>query len=173
MLFLSSFQNKMIQTFIHKQFVFFQVENKNFSVLDLEKHETKDIADSHINGELTVIWRNWDKIIHDPEMIYVNSVNHGEIKGPHLHKNRTSYFHCLQGKITLIIKDKIGKFHEIETNSDEPTLIYIPKNISSAHLNSGNEIARILTLADVSWKPNDNEMKNITFNDYDWKKWKV
>jgi len=30
-----------------------------------------------------------------------------------------------------------------------------------------------LTLADVSWKPNDNEMKNITFNDYDWKKWKV
>jgi len=47
----------MIQTFIDKQFMFFQVENKNFSELDLEKHQTKDITDSHINGELTVIWR--------------------------------------------------------------------------------------------------------------------
>tara|TARA_B100001245_G_scaffold170795_1_gene129580 strand:+ start:101 stop:208 length:108 start_codon:yes stop_codon:yes gene_type:complete len=33
------------------------VENKNFSVWDLERHQTKDITDSHINGELTVIWR--------------------------------------------------------------------------------------------------------------------
>tara|TARA_B100000678_G_scaffold133511_1_gene111502 strand:- start:325 stop:432 length:108 start_codon:yes stop_codon:yes gene_type:complete len=33
------------------------VENKNFSVWDLERHQTKDIIDSHINGELTVIWR--------------------------------------------------------------------------------------------------------------------
>jgi len=26
-------------------------------------------------------------------------------------------------------------------------------------------------LADVAWKPNDNEMENNTFDDYDWKKW--
>jgi len=30
-----------------------------------------------------------------------------------------------------------------------------------------------LTLADVSWKPNDNEMQNITFDDYDWKRLKT
>ena len=71
----------MIQTFIHRQFVFFQVESKNFSVLDLEKHETKDITDSHINGELTVVWRDWDNLIKKhPKMVYVNSVNPGEIK---------------------------------------------------------------------------------------------
>ena len=49
----------MIQTFIHKQFVFFQVENKNFSAWGLEKHQIINIKDFHINGELTVIWRDW------------------------------------------------------------------------------------------------------------------
>ena len=147
------------------------MEKGDFSVFELEKHETRDISDSHVNGELTVIWRNWDKIIHDPEMIYVNSVNPGEIKGPHLHKNRTSYFHCLQGKITLIIKDKIGKFHEIETNSEDRKLVMVSNGIAAAIVNPSNEISKVLVMADISWKPNDNEMQNIDFEDYDWTKW--
>jgi len=57
------------------------MQKKDFSVFQLENHETKDVLDSHINGELTVIWRNWDEIINKPEMIYLNSVNPGEIKG--------------------------------------------------------------------------------------------
>ena len=57
------------------------MSNKNFSVWELEKHETKDTTDSHTNGELTVIWRDWDNIIKNhPKMIYVNSINPGEIK---------------------------------------------------------------------------------------------
>jgi dTDP-4-dehydrorhamnose 3,5-epimerase len=27
-------------------------------------------------------------------------------------------------------------------------------------------------LADIAWRPNDNEMENLTFDDYDWQKWK-
>jgi len=27
-------------------------------------------------------------------------------------------------------------------------------------------------LADIAWRPNDNEMKNMKFEDYDWNKWK-
>ena len=46
-----------------------------FFVHKLERHETKDTTDSHINGELTVTWRDWDKIINDPKMVYVNSIN--------------------------------------------------------------------------------------------------
>ena len=90
----------ILQTFIHKQFIFFQVENKNFSVWDLEKHPTKDNTDYHVNGELTVIWRDWDNLIKNhPKMVYVNSINPGEIKGPHIHKNRfreTSFSHCIK-----------------------------------------------------------------------------
>ena len=57
--------------------------------INLEKHETKDVSDGHVNGSLTVVWRDWDKIIKNPiNMIYVSSVNPGESKGPHIHTKR-------------------------------------------------------------------------------------
>ena len=31
------------------------------------------------------------------------------------------------------------------------------------------KVAKVLT--DIAWKPNDNEMDNVTFDNYDWKKW--
>ena len=148
------------------------MDNQNFSVLDLQTHETKDIGDSHINGELTVIWRNWDDIIKNPEMVYLNSVNPGEIKGPHIHKNRTSYFLCLNGKMVIVVQDTDGKYHEIETDSTEAKLISVSNGIPAAIVNPSQNISKILVLADVAWKPNDNEMKNVSFENYDWDKWK-
>ena len=85
----------------------FQMSDKKISLWDLEKHETKDTLDSHINGELTVVWRDWDNLIKDhPKMVYINSINPGEKKGPHLHKKRTTYFSCIRGKILLIAQEK-------------------------------------------------------------------
>jgi len=138
----------------------------------LETHLTKDVTDSHENGSLTVIWRDWDKIIKNPpKMIYVSSVNPGEIKGPHIHTKRDSYFICIHGKVVFIIKENDGNYREIISSEDEPVLVYVPKNFSSAHINLSNSVSRILTLADLAWKPNDNEMKNTHFINYDWKKW--
>tara|TARA_Y100000996_G_C22307195_1_gene554686 strand:- start:45 stop:491 length:447 start_codon:yes stop_codon:yes gene_type:complete len=148
------------------------MEESDFSIIELENHETKDVNDNHINGDLTVIWRNWDKIINDPEMVYLNSVNPGEIKGPHIHKNRTSYFFCISGTMVIIIKDKNGNYHEIKTNSTESKLVSISNGIAAAILNPSEKPSKILVLADVSWKPNDDEMKNTSFNDYNWQKWK-
>ena len=146
---------------------------KTGSVIELEKHVTKDIHDSHTNGDLTVIWRDWDNIIKKtPKMVYVSSVNPGEIKGPHLHKNRTSYFSCIHGKVVFIIQDEDGIFEEIEVDSGDSILICVPNGIASAHINVGKEQARILVLADIAWKPNDNEMINVEFSDYDFNKWK-
>ena len=146
---------------------------KTGSIIELEKHVTKDIHDSHTNGDLTVIWRDWDNIIKKtPKMVYVSSVNPGEIKGPHLHKNRTSYFSCIHGKVVFIIQDKEGNFEEIEVNSEKPVLICVSNGIASAHVNTGKEQARILVLADIAWKPNDNEMINVDFSNYDFDKWK-
>jgi len=141
--------------------------------IKLEVHQTKDIDDQHVNGSLTVIWRDWDKIIKNkPKMVYVSSVNPGEIKGPHLHIKRNSYFVCIHGKVVFIVRNKNGKYDEIESSDDNPVLIHVPKNYPSAHLNLSNEISRVLTLADIAWRPNDNEMKNVTFDDYNWSKWK-
>ena len=139
----------------------------------LEVHDTKDISDNHVNGSLTVIWRDWDEIIKNPpKMVYVSSVNPGEIKGPHIHTKRDSYFVCIHGKVVFIIKEKNGIYKEIESSENEPILVHVPKNSSSAHINLSKDVSRVLTLADLSWKPNDNEMKNDLYDDYNWDKWK-
>ncbi len=148
------------------------MKNDTIRSINLEKHETKDIKDGHINGSLTVVWRDWDNILpNHPKMVYISSVNPGEIKGPHIHTKRDSNFVCVHGKVVFVIKNKDGKYSEIESSDDNPTLVYVPKNYSSAHLNLSNNVSRVLTLADLAWRPNDNEMKNDTFEDYDWSKW--
>ena len=144
----------------------------DFSVHPLEKHLTKDINDGHFNGELTVVWRDWDKLLKNhPKMVYVSSINPGEIKGPHIHTKRTSYFVCIHGKVLFIIRNSDGKYSEIESSAENPVLIQIPNNVPSAHINLDQSISRVLALADISWKPNDNEMINTNFDDYNWKKW--
>ena len=104
-------------------------------------------------------------------MVYVSSVNPDEMKGPHLHTKRNSYFVCIHGKVLFVIKERNGKYIEIESSESEPKLICVPKNIASAHLNLSNNVSRVLVLADLAWKPDDNEMENVNFDDYDWKKW--
>ena len=144
----------------------------DFDSINLEKHPTKDIDDGHVNGELTVIWRDWDNIIKNhPKMVYVSSIEPGEVKGPHIHTKRTSHFVCIHGKVVFIIKNNDGSYSEIESSDEKPVLINIPKNVPSAHINLTENISRVLTLADISWKPDDNEMVNTNFDDYDWKKW--
>ena len=108
----------------------------------------------------------------DPKMIYVSSVNVGEVKGPHLHTVRNSYFTCIHGKVLFIIKDKTGKYHEIESSEERPRMIIVPKGTPSAHVNLSDDISRVLAIADVAWKPNDGEMQNVTFDDYSLEKWK-
>lgn len=149
------------------------MKNDTVRSFRLETHPTKDITDGHINGSLTVVWRDWDNILEiQPKMIYVSSVKPGEVKGPHLHTKRDSYFVCIRGKVVFIAKDLQGKYHEIESSEDEPVLVQIPKNHPSAHINITNNIATVLALANPAWRPNDDEMKNLVFEDYDWNKWK-
>ena len=145
--------------------------NEKF-IVKIQTHKTKDVNDNHINGSLSVIWRNWDKKIkNEPKMVYVSTVNINEVKGPHIHTKRNSYFACIHGKVIFVIKDTDGKFYEIESSEDNPTMVFVPKNIPSAHINIANSPSRIIALADVAWKSDDNEMKNATFDDYNWKKW--
>lgn len=142
--------------------------------IKLDIHETRDINDNHVNGSLLVIWRDLDKIIPlEPKLMYITNVKPGEIKGPHLHTKRTTYFVCIKGKIVFIIKNKNGTYQEIESGEDNPVLVQVPKNIASAHINLSTDTSSVLVLADVIWRPNDNEMKNIIFDDYNWKHWQI
>ena len=88
------------------------MDDEYFKIIDLEKHETKDNQDQHVNGSLTVVWRDWDNIIKDElRMIYVSSVNPGEIKGPHLHTKRNSCFVCIHGEVVFVIQKKSKKIY--------------------------------------------------------------
>ena len=93
--------------------------------INLETHQTKDIQDEHVNGELTVVWRDWDKIVkNEPKMIYVSSVNPGERKGPHTHTKRNSYFSCIHGNVIFIIKNSHGSYSEIDSNQEKGVMVY-------------------------------------------------
>ena len=90
-----------------------QMMNDFIKSMKLEQHETKDILDEHVNGNLMVVWRDWDKFIEkQPKMIYITSVNPGEKKGPHLHTIRDSYFVCIRGKVVFIVKTNDGQYKE-------------------------------------------------------------
>ena len=148
------------------------MNKKNNYSIELEIHQTKDIQDQHVNGSLSVIWRDWDGIIENhPKMVYVSSVNPSEIKGPHIHLRRNSYFTCIHGKVIFILREPSGNYIEIESSEEKPVMVIVPKNIASAHINVSDKISRVLALADISWKPNDNEMISLQFEDYPWKKW--
>jgi|SRR5579864_5400477 len=149
------------------------MKNDTIRSIKLEKHLTKDVKDQHVNGSLIVVWRDWDNVLPiNPKMVYVSSVNPGEIKGPHLHTKRDSYFVCIRGTVVFIAKDLNGKYHEIESSENDPILVQIPQNHASAHINTSDQMASVLALASIAWRPDDNEMKNVSFDDYDWNKWK-
>lgn len=144
-----------------------------YKKIHLDIHETKNVFNNKHNGNLTVIWRDWDNIISSPKMIYITSVHSGEIKGPHLHKKRDTYFLCIKGKVMFVIRDDNGCYHEIQADSQDPFLLHVPKNIASAHINLSPNTSEILVLANVAWRPNDDEMINLSFEDYDWKKFTI
>jgi len=118
------------------------MKNESIKSMKLEVHETKDIDDQHVNGKLTVVWRDWDNFLKsDPKMIYISTVNPGEKKGPHLHTVRDSYFVCIRGKVIFIVKTEDGNYEEIESSEENPILVHIPKNRASAYINISNEIS--------------------------------
>jgi len=138
----------------------------------LEVHETKDVNDGHVNGRMVPIWKDWENIIKKvPQMVYVTEVKPGEMKGPHLHKIRTSYFVCIKGKVVFIIRDPTGKYHEIETSYENPNLIEIPKNYPACHINLSTETSMVLALVNPAWRPDNRDEHNLSFDDYDFSKW--
>ena len=150
------------------------MNHDDIDFLKLEKYDTKDVKDQHVNGSLTLVWRDYDQLLKfEPKMVYVTSANPGETKGPHLHKVRHSYFVCIRGKVIFVAKNKEGKYVEIESSEENPVLVEIPKNHSSAHINLSSEPSIIMALVNPSWKPDNRDEHNVTYDDYDWSKWDV
>ena len=77
--------------------------------INLKKHETKNTVDQHVNGSLTVIWRDWDNIIkHEPKMVYVSSVNPEEIRVHILTQKEIVILFVFMEKYFLLYKIKMA-----------------------------------------------------------------
>ena len=66
-----------------------------------------------------------------------------------------------------------GKYIEIESSSEKPVLVEIPRNYASAHINLHDDVSIILALVEPAWRPENRDEHNITFDDYDWEKWNI
>ena len=74
----------------------------------------------------------------------------------------------LRGNLEARIFEYGKSPYEIETNSDEPKLVCVSNGIAAAIVNPSAQISKVLVLADLAWKPDDNEMNNVEFSDYDF-----
>ena len=71
-----------------------------------------------------------------------------------------------KGKYIEKFEKKFSNFIKIKYS------ITVSNGTAAAIVNPTTKISKVLVLADIAWKPNDNEMENTSFNDYDWDKWK-
>ena len=140
----------------------------------LEKHQTKDTNDSHINGSLTVVWRDWDnKIKNDPKMVYVSSVNPGEIKGPHLHKKRlTKIFYTTE--VILLLKGILRvDFYNTHKKYLFSKILKEKDIIMLVHGGHGFKILKDVEMLEIKQGPYNLIKDKIKFENIDYKKVKL
>jgi dTDP-4-dehydrorhamnose 3,5-epimerase-like enzyme len=143
----------------------------NIRLIDLQVIPTKDTRDGHQNGIFVPIWRDWDKIYQkEPSMVYLAHCFAGEIKGPHLHKERWSYLTVITGKVVFIVKTDTG-YQEFILDAAKPQTLEIPAGTPQAHINIGTEIAIVMNLCDPAWHPDRQDNFNGDYADYDFSKW--
>lgn len=140
-------------------------------LIDLEQIATKDVRHGHQNGLFIPIWRNWDNIYeHEPEMVYVATCFPGELKGPHLHKQRWSYLTVIKGEVVFIVKTDKG-FQEYVLNDKKPQTLVIPAGTPQAHVNIGAADAIVMNLCNPAWHPDNQDNYTADYGDYDFTKW--
>ena len=141
-------------------------------IIDLENFQTKNTKTQEVNGRFIPIYKDYQKIYNIlPEFIYMSACNIGEVKGPHLHKERCAYFTCVKGDVVFITKEDNVYCEAIVSAIEAPKTIYVPPNIPCAHINIGIEEAIIINICAPAWKPDCQDNFNVEFEDYNWKKW--
>ena len=149
----------------------FLLPGMDIKIIDLEHIKTKDVKDGRQNGWFIPLWRDWDKIYDkEPKMAYIATCFPGEVKGPHLHKERWSFLTVLKGKVAFIVK--VGQEYKEFVLSDEKLqTIVIPANTPQAHINIGAEEAMVMNLCHPAWHPDRQDNFTGDYTGYDFSKW--
>jgi dTDP-4-dehydrorhamnose 3,5-epimerase-like enzyme len=100
------------------------------------------------NGFLTELFKDGDKTV-----AYLSCARPGAFKGYHLHKVRAARYVCIKGKMKIILYVN-GKREEHMLSADNPTRLFIPKNIPTGLQNIGDEEGWLINYPDPPYDPN-------------------
>lgn len=101
-----------------------------------------------------------------PKQVYCTVASPGEIKGPHLHKERYGLFTCIRGNIKIVTRED-GDYKEYFSGEDHSfRTIYVPAGIPSALVNISREDAYILNMPCPSWSAENPDDWPVTFDGY-------
>lgn len=114
---------------------------------DAKKVETVDPSGQE-NGSLLELFKDQDKTV-----LYLSSIKPGMFKGYHLHRVRAARYVCLKGKVTIILYQN-GQKEEHVLDSENPQRLFIPNNVATGLLNTGDEEGWLINYPDPAYDPN-------------------
>lgn len=113
---------------------------------DAKKVKTVDPSGQE-NGSLIELFKDSDKTV-----LYLSSIKPGMFKGYHLHRVRAARYVCLKGKVTIILYQS-GQKEEHVLDSQSPQRLFIPNNVATGLLNTGDEEAWLINYPDPPYDP--------------------
>lgn len=117
------------------------------------KKITTVTADHEENGFLIELFK--DKETGRKTEVYLTAAKPGAFKGYHLHRIRAARYVALKGKmkITLYKPGEPGSKEEHILDSNEPSRLFIPKDIATGLENIGEEEAWLVNYPDPPYDP--------------------
>ncbi len=100
------------------------------------------------NGFLIELFKDGEKTI-----AYLTCATPGAFKGYHLHRVRAARYVCIKGKMKIILYVN-GKREEHILSANNPTRLYIPKNVPTGLENIGSEDAWLINFPEPAYDPN-------------------
>lgn len=115
---------------------------------------TKD-HDGNENGFLIEMFKDGDKTV-----VYLSAATPGAFKGYHLHHVRAARYICLKGRMRIILyvpHEEAGKTtwlrEEHLLDANEPSRLFIPKNVATGLQNIGDEDGWLINYPDPPYDP--------------------
>ncbi len=142
------------------------------TIIALDKITSKDKQTKRENGYIVSLWKDWETILpKQPKQVYLNVTKPGEVKGPHLHKERWQQYACLFGQGRIVVKYGKGDYEEIEIDGDKsPVVVVIPAGTPSAIQATGTTDFVLLNMPHPAWHPDRQDDHPVEFDDYKWKR---
>lgn len=122
----------------------------SLGILEDAKKVTTYTPDKQENGFLIELYKDGDKTT-----AYLTCTKPGMFKGYHLHRVRAARYVCLKGKMKITLW-RPGKktYEEYELDASKPQRLFIPKDIATGLLNTGEEDAWLINYPDPPYDPN-------------------